>query len=566
MDAFDAEIKQFFLEEARQDLDNVEEAFIKLDAGDRSTELIDRIFRLAHTFKGSAMAVGFSELSKFAHLVEDGISLVRSGKREPDRQMCTFLLKCLDALKAFVDGLKGDLSFTLDTSSLAQELALLQGKGAEQNPVLPEVPASSGADISPGTVSAPMAPMAPMASKAKDSEREAIRVSTLKLDTLLNLVGELVVNQSIITSHRMAGTTGSDHAVQTLSYIEKLVLEIQNISMMLRMVPIKPVFQKMNRIVRDLSVLQSKDIQFEADGEHVELDKSVLDRITDPLTHLIRNAVDHGLESQDERLLAKKPGQGHVRVSAQQKEERILITVSDDGRGLDPEKIRQKAIEKGLISSSDQLTPQECYSLIFRSGFSTKEVVTDVSGRGVGMDVVQTAVEELKGTIQIETILGKGTSFIVSLPLSLSIISGMVVEVDEKKYVVPVSQLVEIIEYGKFAIQRSGPQARMLNLRGEILPILSLSQVLHGRTQDGRELGGKFPGLVTFSQGKKVSFEVDQILGQQQIVIKKLGREIEGLPGVLGGAVLSNGEASLIIDLHDIYRMVNNERPKSTAA
>ena len=547
MDSSDIEIRQIFIEEANQILEDAEGAFIQLDRGDQSRELIEKIFRLAHNFKGSAKAVGLDDLARLSHIMEDVIALVKNGSRVADRDLCSILLRGLDGLKESLKLLTQNPAAESDTreTQKAIEQFLAGGMSAPRTQEPLPAPVESGSPIvAAGGVS----------SSPAEKEKESIRVSIQKLDTLLNLVGEMVVHQSIITGHRVQGTTGSEHAIQTLSYVEKIVSEIQNLSMMLRMVPIKPLFQKMSRVVRDCSVSLGKEVVFEIDGEHVELDKSVMERITDPLTHLIRNAVDHGLESMEDRALSGKPSSGRIRLSAQQREDQILITVSDDGKGLNAGKLRQKAVEKALIEAEEQLSEQECHALIFRSGFSTKEQVTDISGRGVGMDSVQRAVEDLKGRITIETAPGKGTVFIVSLPLSLSIIPGMVVSIEDRKYVVPVSQLVEIIEYGKLTVRDSGPKGRMLDLRGEVIPILDLARMLHGSARAGREESSKAPGLVVLSGGKKLSFQVDAILGQQQIVIKKLGDEILGIPGVIGGTVLSNGEPSLILELDQIYR------------
>ena len=559
MDSADLEIRQMFIEEANQIIDDAEDAFIRLDRGDQSSELIEKIFRLAHNFKGSAKAVGLDDLARLSHIMEDVITLVKTGARPADSELCSVLLKGLDGLKESLKILGRDPAAPTDTR-VTQNLIEAFLVGGSQVGSAPAVTSPNATPVANGASEKPVrsAPQNSNPVTPAEKERESIRVSIQKLDTLLNLVGEMVVHQSIITGHRIQGTTGSDHAVQTLSYVEKIVYEIQNLSLILRMVPIKPLFQKMSRVVRDCSVSLGKEVVFEVEGEHVELDKIVMERITDPLTHLIRNAVDHGLESTPDRMLSGKSEAGQIRLSAHQREDQILITVKDDGKGLDAEKLRKKAIEKGIISPEDHLTEQECYALIFRSGFSTKEQVTDISGRGVGMDSVQKAVEELKGRIGIETTLGKGTTFSVSLPLSLSIIPGMVVSIEEKKYVVPVSHLVEIIEYGKLNMKESGPGGHMIDLRGEVIPVIDLARMLHGRQRGASTENSKKPGLVVMSAGKKLSFQVDAILGQQQIVIKKLGDEILGIPGIIGGTVLSNGEPSLILELDQIYRSHRN--------
>jgi two-component system chemotaxis sensor kinase CheA len=315
----------------------------------------------------------------------------------------------------------------------------------------------------------------------------------------------------------------------------------------------------MSRIVRDVSVQLSKEVTFQTEGDHVELDKIVLDRVTDPLTHLIRNAIDHGLETPSERSAAGKNTTGVVRLAAQQQDDRILITVRDNGKGLDAEALKKKAIQKNLISSESatNMSDEEAWNLVFLPGFSTKENISDISGRGVGMDVVRKAVTELKGDIRIRSRKGQGTTFEIALPLSLSIIPGMIVSVDQENYVIPVSQLVEIIELQKFDVQTSTQKGRMINLRGEVIPVHSLSELLHSgnrtiisRKNSTARLTAEYkPAIISRRQGKKFACEVDAIVGQQQIVIKKLGSEIQTMAGILGGAVLSNGEPSMILDL-----------------
>ncbi|RYZ76947.1 MAG: chemotaxis protein CheA, partial [Proteobacteria bacterium] len=341
----------------------------------------------------------------------------------------------------------------------------------------------------------------------------------------------------MVTGYKTDRALESDASHQTLNAMEKIVHEIQNLSLSLRMSPIAPLFQKLKRIARDASQELHKTIEFVTEGEHVEVDKSVMDQISDPLNHLIRNAVDHGVETDTERAATGKKSNAVITLKAQQQDNRIVITLSDNGRGMNAEKLIAKAKEKGLIAMDTVLTNEQAYALIFSAGFSTKEKVTDMSGRGVGMDVVQKAVWDLKGQIDIQTTLGQGTQFIISLPLSMSILTGMVVRVDQQKYVVPISQLIETVELKKFTIESSTEKGRMFNLRGQVIPIHSLSNILHGsQTVAGNELG---TGLVIAHKGRKFLFAIDEICGQQEIVLKKLGRELQDVPGIIAGAILS---------------------------
>lgn len=577
---FDSEntMQLTFLDEAQSLIDDTEAAFIALDEGDHSPELVDRIFRLAHNFKSSAKTVGFNHLSDFAHVFEDVLTKIKSGALQPDRLVCGVLLETLDHIRSYVRGLREDLTYQHDVSMITE--ILLELANDDGKPVSHHTP-GSGASSSEGgapheaatafvqaaATSTPSTPPPKLATvnsgtpsnsqtvarnpSGKATEDENLRVSRRKLDDLLNLIGELVVSQSMVTSHRSLGTLGQETSLPTLKAMEKIVHEIQVLSLSLRMTPIAPLFQKLKRIARDASASLSKTIIFQTEGEHVELDKVVMDQISDPLTHLIRNAVDHGIETDVERVEKGKNTTATVTLKAQQQEDRIVITVSDNGRGLNPTKLIAKAIEKGLIQSTDQLSDEQAYALIFKPGFSTKEQVTDMSGRGVGMDVVHKSVTDLKGTIQVQTKLGEGTQFIISLPLSMAILTGMVVSVDQQKYVVPISQLVETVELKKFSIETSTGDGRMFNLRGEVIPICSLSSILHPDRdmRDRTKRAGTV--LITSYQGKKISFEIDQICGQQEIVLKKLGHEMRDLPGIVAGAILSTGEPGFVLNLTD---------------
>lgn len=563
MDDFEADVKKVFLEEARQSLEDAEAAFMALDGGDVSSERIGQIFRLAHNFKGSARAVGFVALAEFAHQMEDLIALIRAGNLQVNQAVCTTLLRGLDVLKAYVEGLQSDFGFTLDTSELVLEFRKYCGSESTPHASPASQDTSQWSDPFEPTATIPKetSAAAQVANEVKKNQAapDSIRVPLLKLDSIINLVGELVVNQSIMSSHRVNGTTGTNHAIQTLSYMEKLVAEIQDLSMTLRMVPVKPIFQKMARVVRDLSSQQGKRIEFSTEGEAIEIDKTILERMTDPITHIVRNSVDHGIESPEQRVASGKPAQARVQMTAFQQDDHLILTIEDDGKGLDSDKIRKKALEKGLITEDANLTESQVHELIFLPGFSTNDQITEISGRGVGMDVVRRSVQEIKGSIQLKTEPGKGTQFRIALPLSLSIIPGLVVNIGVGQYVIPISQLVEVIEPGKQKIQEFAGQNRVINLRGEVMPSLCLGHLLGEKTGDRLRAS-----LVVSSAFGKVSFEVEDILGQQHVVIKQLGHEVAARRGILGGAVLSNGEPSLILDLVDLYQFHASKHQRRT--
>ena len=551
----DAEIRQAFFDDAMQMVDSAEALLMSLDGEVFPEATVDSLFRSAHNLKGGSMAMGYESLSHFAHEYEDLLSLLKKGTLRPTKQIKDLLFQGIDVLKSFVNGLKGDDKFKMDTTAVSEALkAAVTSAKAGGDVAAPAAEAAAEPVPAPESTPEPVphvvaekAPATQGASPKAPGSEDLIRVNTAKLDSLLNLIGELVINQSILTRHKVDQTSDSDHALQTVSYMQKLVNEVQDVAMSLRMTNVKGLFQKMQRSVRDTASALDKDVLLVTEGEHVELDRTIIERMGDPLTHLVRNAVDHGVETREARVAAGKPERSSVYLSARQQDDIVLITVRDDGKGLDADKLVAKAREKGILGPGETVTRDEAYALIFKPGFSTKEQVSDISGRGVGMDVVSRAVEEMKGSIRVETELGRGTSFVISLPLSLSIINGMVVTVGAKKYVIPVSQLVETLEYRKFRVETSTRHGRMINLRGEVIPVLSLDRLLGGHgAGDGQ---GAMPGVVTSVSGRKISFEVDELLGQQQVVIKKLGRKMENLPGIIGGAILSNGEPSLVLNL-----------------
>lgn len=382
---------------------------------------------------------------------------------------------------------------------------------------------------------------------------ESIRISVTKLESLLNFVGELVILQSVLREQTQA--TESAIVRKTTQQIGKVVKEIQDISMSLRMVPIKPTFQKMQRIVRDTAVAVQKDVGIRLVGEDTELDKTVLEKINDPLVHLIRNSVDHGIEPAEVRLAEGKPAKGMVTLSAAQKSGKLVIEVTDDGGGLNPEKLKKKAIEKGILKPGVELSEKEAFNLIFAPGFSTKDQVSDVSGRGVGMDVVKTNIQELSGEIQIISNLKKGTTFQITLPLSLAIIDGMVISFANDKFVVPLNQVYETLRPKSDQVQFNQSLGYTLMLRGENLPLYRLGDFFNCQS---KQVTTDMIALVIRSNTKPYAILVDDILGQFQVVVKKLSPELQNMKGISGSTILGDGKPSFIIEPNDLIK-----RPKS---
>jgi two-component system chemotaxis sensor kinase CheA len=394
----------------------------------------------------------------------------------------------------------------------------------------------------------------------KGTDIASIRVDTAKIDKLINLVGELVITQSML-SDLSARFEMSQLAVllERVAQLERNTREIQERVMGIRMLPIGSAFSRFPRLVRDLSGKSGKKIQLVLSGEETELDKTVIESITDPLTHLVRNSADHGLESPEERLDNNKPELGTIRLNALHEGGNICITVEDDGRGLNRNKILAKAIKQGLIAENDKLSDDQIWPLIFKPGFSTAEKVTDVSGRGVGMDVVKRNIEGLGGTVTIKTVLGKGTIFMLKLPLTLAIIEGMTVRVGKETYIVPLLSILESTQPKAGAIKTVVGKGELINVRGTYLPMIRLYEVF--ALQPEHTEPTKAILLILETEGERVAVMVDEILGQQQVVIKSMEQNFRKVDGVAGATILGDGTVGFILDVRGLVEIARRGVP-----
>jgi two-component system, chemotaxis family, sensor kinase CheA len=400
------------------------------------------------------------------------------------------------------------------------------------------------------------------ATKAADA---TIRVAIDKVDKLINLVGELVIAQSMISQVLKNFTPASLPRLQeSVGEMERNIRDLQGRVMSVRMVPLSTVFARMPRVVRDLAGALDKKIAVQVTGGETEIDKSVIERIGDPLTHLIRNAVDHGIETPAERLAAGKPEQGQVKLSAFHQGGNVVIHIQDDGRGLDTAKIRKKAIAQGLIKPDEELSSEALHAFIFRAGFSTAEKVTDVSGRGVGMDVVRTNIESLNGTITLDSEKGKGACFSISLPLTLAIIDGLCVGVGDEVYVVPLVSIIESFRPGPDDIKTIGGRGEVVCVRGKVLPLVRLRKLLAVPT---RAAVPTTPPIIVIieSQGATVGLVVDETQGQAQVVIKSLETNYRRIEGVMGATIMGDGRVALILDVQSLTRIGHRPRGQANA-
>lgn len=396
--------------------------------------------------------------------------------------------------------------------------------------------------------------------KSKDQKVEtSMRVDTEKVDKLVNLVGELAITQSMLSA--LGARFEIEHLPilqERLLQLERNTREIQERVMGIRMLPIGTAFSRFPRLVRDLSAKMRKKIQLAISGEETELDKTVIEAIGDPLTHLVRNACDHALEPPEERVAAGKPEQGTIRLNSFHEGGKICITVEDDGRGLNRDKILAKAIKQGIITGNDTLPDDQVWALIFRPGFTTTEELTDVSGRGVGMDIVKRNVEELGGLVNIKTVTGRGTIFTLNLPLTLAIIEGMTIRVGQDKYIVPLLSILESIQPKADMVTTFIGKGEGVNIRGVFYPILRLYEVFNLQPQHKNPAEAIL--LILEAEGDRVVVMVDEILGQQQVVIKSIEENFRKVDGVAGATILGDGTVGLILDVRGLMKMARQEQ------
>ncbi|MCB1150865.1 chemotaxis protein CheA, partial [bacterium] len=390
--------------------------------------------------------------------------------------------------------------------------------------------------------------------------REAVRVDADRLDLLVETIGELVIAEAMVSQSGELRAGASVEVARNLDHLDKICRELQEIGMALRMVPVRPIFQKMARLARDLSRKVNRSIEFTMSGEDTELDKPVVDKIGDPLVHMIRNAVDHGIESDPaEREALGKSRTGNIRLTAYHKGGNIVIEVQDDGKGLDRERIMAKAVERGLVKEGQVLSDREVFNLIFEPGFSTAKQVTDVSGRGVGMDVVRRNVEELRGSVEIESTMGKGSIFRFKLPLTLAIIDGMVIRTGAENYIIPTLSVVRLVRPNMEDYLTVRSKGEMLRFEEELVPLVRLNRVFN--VPAGREDLSDTVVVVVESEGRRIGLISDDLIGQQQIVIKSLGEKVQGTPGIAGGAIMSDGHVALILDVPGLVKVAQKNNP-----
>jgi len=648
--------RETFFQEAAEHLAEMEAGLLRLDQGSFDAELLNAIFRDAHSVKGASGMFGLDDVSGFTHALESLLDRLRSGEIRVTQKLTDLLLQATDLLRELLAAAESGAPAPERMAGVLQELYVAQRSPASTSGASPRIrksdrePAPSGKtayqvrfrpsaeifsqgmdpllilrdlarlgeavttevdvqglpalasmdpeqcylawnvrletsntvgeirdifafvednaeirvdaeELKTSTTAAPSA-----ANMAPAAPRDAsIRVATSKVDKLVDLVGELVIAQSMAREivHNFSSARLAE-LQEAIAQMERHTRELQERVMSVRMLPIGHIFGRFPRLVRDISAQLSKNVRLELAGEETELDKGVVEQMGDPLTHLIRNAIDHGIETAEERVEKGKPEQGLIRLEAYHQAGSVIVELSDDGRGLDSERIRRKALERGLIAEADAFTDAQMYNLIFSPGFSTAEQVSDLSGRGVGMDVVRRNVESLNGSLSVTTQPGRGTKVRIQLPLTLAILDGLSVRVGRETYLLPLVSISESIRPRREQVKTLVGRGEAVMVRGEALPLIRL----HGLFGIPTEVIDPCRGLTVIVEhaGRSFALLVDELLGQQQVVIKSLEAHYRKVEGVLGATILGDGRAALILDVAGLAQIARHPAGGGLAA
>ena len=564
-DEFDADLLNEFIVESMECSNMAESAILDWEKNPNNQELLNTIFRGFHTIKGTSSFINLDCVKDVAHKAESMLVRVRDGQESFTRGHADLSLKSLDMTKSILERMKTSgpgqqIELPLGYEELLEALKnFISGtRDSQVNDLSPE----------PAIKQEPREKLARKdgeasadhflaASQVPDQIVESsVRVKIDRLDKLLDTVGELVIAQTMVGQDELIVSGKHRELSKKISHAGKIVRELQDLSMILRMVPLKGTFQKMARLARDLSQKNGKRVNFTIEGEDIEIDRNMVDMVADPLIHLIRNAVDHGIETPEERRQLGKSEDAWIYLTAGHVEGSIMLTVWDDGRGLSRQKIVDKAISRGLIDSAERMTDQEVWQMIFQPGFSTAEQVTEVSGRGVGLDVVCQAVDALRGRIEVQSSEGQGCAFIMRMPLTMAITDGMVVRVGSQRYILPIANIQKAVRPVEADIHTVNQRAEMLDFRGELLPVFRLHR-LFDITDAQTEL--TLGLLVVIGEGQqRCALFVDDLLSQTQVVTKLLGNGINKVQGVAGGAIMSDGTVGLILDTAGIVNIARS--------
>jgi two-component system, chemotaxis family, sensor kinase CheA len=553
----DVELLEGFVAESAEYLQSAESALLELEADPTSSEAVNTVFRCFHTIKGTAAFLGLERVSELAHRAESLMSRVRDRDIVLEGGYAELALRSVDVLGELVRAVGAGLAGRPATEP-AGYAPLFAALGDPEAALVRMA-------LAPAAAAVASVPAGGAASAAgADVVETWLRVRTDRLDRLVDTIGELVIAHSMIAQDETIALAGTETLSRKVVHASKIVRELQDLSIAMRMVPLKGVIQKLARVVRDAATKSGKQVELAVEGEDTEVDRNMVDVIADPLVHMIRNAVDHGIEMPAERAAAGKRACATIRLTACHAGGSVLLTLSDDGRGLNRARILEKAVARGLVDGDRSLSDRDIDGLIFAPGFSTAETVTDLSGRGVGLDVVRRSVEQLRGRIDIASEPGQGSSFAIRLPLTLAITDGMLVRVGGERYILPTVNIEMSFRPDAEALSTVAGRAEIVLQRGAVLPVLRLHRLLgvdDAETDPTRGL------LVVVGSGeRRCALLVDELLGQQQFVAKSLGGGLGRVPGISGGAILGDGRVGLILDVTEILALARRAQPDARAA
>jgi two-component system chemotaxis sensor kinase CheA len=591
----DASLIGDFIQESRDHLHTAEIVLLELETDPLKSDNIDTVFRAWHTIKGVAGFLALKEIQEFAHAMESVMDKVRKHEMQLHAACIDILLEANDCLKTFLVNVEEATSSGIlkipaqfdallarlkspDTQCAQPEKAVIPATDKKIGEILVDTGAAQVEDVDAAlkkqregdqrkigeilieeqqltarTVGNALATQT--AARAGTAIEETIRVPVNRIGQLVDTIGEAVIAQSMIYAQQAIRNLGDQSIHTKIAHASMIMRQIQEMAMSLRMVSVKATFQKMARLARDLSKKFDRDLDFITEGEDTELDKSVVENIGDPLIHMLRNSIDHGIENAADRAKTGKPLTAKVTLRAYHRAGNIYIEVSDDGKGLDRDAILEKAISKGLCKPDARLTDDEVFRFIFLPGFSTAKVVTDVSGRGVGMDVVRRNIEALRGSCEISSAVGKGTTFTIRLPLTLAIVDGMIVRAGTDNYIIPTLTIIESLRPTADQVDTIMQKGAIVKVRGELIPLIHLASLFSKNGNGHVDYQSGVVMIVEDMLGKKIGLHLDEIVGQQQVVIKSLGDGVGEVPGVTGGAIMSDGNVSLILDVGGIVKL-----------
>jgi two-component system chemotaxis sensor kinase CheA len=578
MSGEDAEVMKDFIAEAYEHLQSIELRMVDWEKSPADREIINSIFRPFHTIKGVSGFLNLTEINRISHLFESVLDEARNGAFLLDHTLSDLIFEGIDAMRFMLSSLEKALKDRrpvawegksellcrrletfLNTAVRAHQAepddrksriseikfredalnAILKEREAVSSSKPPEKGAAPRPDVRESIPKHDNADSAP--------EEKFIKVSTGKMDQLVDMMGELVITQSMVVQNPEVVKITDPRFIRDIAQLQRVTAALQNISMSMRLVAFGATFRKMNRIVRDLARKTGKNIALSIQGHSAEIDRNMVEELHDPLVHMIRNACDHGIGTPEERKACGKPEEGTIFLKAEHAGGRVVITISDDGNGLDREAILAKAIERGLIDADSRPDERTIDSMIFTPGFSTTEKITEISGRGVGMDVVKKTLEKLHGTIDIFSEKGAGTTFVIKLPLTTAIINGLLVQVGSERYIIPMYSVRRIIRPGGEDLSTLAGKGEMVRISEKLIPIVRLDRVLHVEGACPDPCRGVL--IVVDDGGGEAALLVDTLLGKQEVVIKNLGKRFEDLEGVSGGVILADGRIGLILDI-----------------